>query len=350
MHRARWTGSRRLALSAVLSLAVVAGGRPALAADDPADLIERMGDALMRLNYEGTFVHLRDGHLEAMEVAHAYIDGMEFERMLSLTGEAREVVRNDRLVTCIFPKSGAVLVSDSKPREKLPEFDVGLATNPSYRLVRGGSARVAGREAAALEIRPRDSLRYGHRLWIDRENAMLLRSVLLDAVGRPIEDMMFTSIRFFDSLPRERFDVSVDEKRITRVKPGVPAFGASELSTRLVGVEHDTNGGTSGGQAVDRIDYAALPDGYREVAETYRSMPMHDSPISHAMLSDGLASVSVYVEHMPADAHPESTRGASHMGALSAYGLSLDNAFVTAVGEVPQETVRRIAHAVRVAE
>ena len=76
-------------------------------------------------------------------------------------------------------------------------------------------------------------------------------------------------------------------------------------------------------------------------------MPIDDGPISHVMVSDGMASVSVYVEHVKAPEQDKSALGLSRMGAMNAYGLSLDNAFITVVGEVPASTVMAIAEAVQ---
>jgi len=79
-------------------------------------------------------------------------------------------------------------------------------------------------------------------------------------------------------------------------------------------------------------------------------MPINDGPVSHVMLSDGMASVSVYIEHVAVANQNQSAAGLSSMGAMNAYGLSLDKAFVTVVGEVPVDTVRAIAEAVRINE
>ena len=53
------------------------------------------------------------------------------------------------------------------------------------------------------------------------------------------------------------------------------------------------------------------------------------------------------MEHVKAPEQDKSALGLSKMGAMNAYGLSLDNAFVTVVGEVPASTVMAIAEAVQ---
>ena len=77
-------------------------------------------------------------------------------------------------------------------------------------------------------------------------------------------------------------------------------------------------------------------------------MPINDGPVSHVMLSDGMSSVSVYVEHVMEADQDKSLIGHSSMGAMNAFSLSLETGFVTAVGEVPMEAVKLIAEAARI--
>jgi len=51
---------------------------------------------------------------------------------------------------------------------------------------------------------------------------------------------------------------------------------------------------------------------------------------------------------VPRSEHETSATGPTSMGALNAYGYSLQDALVTAVGEVPGKTVESIARAARV--
>jgi len=98
---------------------------------------------------------------------------------------------------------------------------------------------------------------------------------------------------------------------------------------------------------INRVQFSALPVGYKEVSETFKPMPINDGPISHVMVSDGMASVSVYVEYVDQANQKEMVLGRSSMGGMNAFTLSLPNALVTAVGEVPPSTVETIANAVQ---
>jgi sigma-E factor negative regulatory protein RseB len=62
----------------------------------------------------------------------------------------------------------------------------------------------------------------------------------------------------------------------------------------------------------------------------------------HMVFSDGLATVSVYIEKRVHQ--DDSLNGLSSMGAMNAYGLMVDGYQVMVVGEVPPATVKMIAH------
>ena len=67
-------------------------------------------------------------------------------------------------------------------------------------------------------------------------------------------------------------------------------------------------------------------------------------PVVHMVYSDGLASVSVFVEKPDPDENPR--KGASQIGAANAFSLLVEEHLVTAIGEVPAVTVRDIANSV----
>ena len=90
------------------------------------------------------------------------------------------------------------------------------------------------------------------------------------------------------------------------------------------------------------------PPGFRLTESRVRTLPGSDHPVEHLVYSDGLASVSVFVE--PSDATDQALSGLSRMGAAHAFTLILDGQQITAVGEVPPNTVERIARSLRAAE
>ena len=342
----------------VLALAGAAGGFRAAFAEPPeaADLVAAMSRALRTLDYEGTFVHLQGSHVSSLYILHDGDEDGERERMVSLDGEAREVIRDRSLVTCIWPGTEAVVVSKAKPRRLLPDVDAALADNASYAFALAGTDRVAGLATDVVEIRPHDEHRYGYRFWIDTETRMLLRSMLLDG-ERVVEQVLFTSIEYPESIDPARFEIAVDEERTSWLEPARARARAGEVAGSG---DPDAGGGSfaeleaksaaRGAAAGGGVRFEALPAGYVVLSESVEPMNEGEAPIIHVMVSDGMASVSVYVDRAAPDAQDLSVAGLSSMGAMNAYGLSLEGGFVTVVGEVPPVTVRAIAKAVRLDE
>ncbi|MFK7890337.1 MAG: MucB/RseB C-terminal domain-containing protein [Granulosicoccus sp.] len=302
---------------------------------NPGQLIESMSKALRTLNYEGVFVHAQGVNLTSMHILHSSNAKGEFERLSALDGEAREIFRNDSLVTCIWPGTKSVVVSKSKPRRLLPRIDKNLAMNPSYDFSLNGNDRVAGRTATIVNVLPLDEFRYGYRFWIDVETNMLLRSMLLEGANVPVEQVIFTQIEYPDSIDSSRFDIIAHGERGELASWLEPkkAKATSELKQQK-------------SQPGNRVGFNSLPEGYRKISETFSSLSLDQGPMSHVMISDGMASVSVYVEYLSGDDRPRTVSGLSRMGAMNAYSTSTRAAFITAVGEVPEATVRAIAAAV----
>lgn len=328
-------------VAALLSLGATSVARANQAAlphsEQAMTLVKEMSVALRTLNYEGVFVHIQGSNVTSMHILHASDERGELERLRSLDGEAREVIRNDAQVTCIWPGSQSVVVSESKPRDLLPSVSADLASNERYRFSLDRPDRVAGLNAHVVNVQPIDQFRYGYRFWIDADKKMLLRSMLLDGYSNVVEQVMFTDIQYHENIDSARFDISPTAEQTSWLEPK-KAMATSGLPTLLK-------------PQVDRIQFRQLPSGYKEVSETYSRLPINDEgPVSHVMLSDGMASVSVYVEYIAlADQNP-SLAGLSSMGAVNAFGLSTESAFITAVGEVPADTVRAIALAVLIQE
>lgn len=310
-------------------------GTAAATDKDAREWLREMSEASQELNYRGTFVYLHQGRMEAMRVIHSAAEGSEHERLVALSGEAREVIRDKQRVTCILPKSKSVVVSRSLPRKPFPAAlprDLGdLADN--YEFVVQGEDRMAGRSARIVLIRPRDHFRYGYRLWLDDDSRMLLKSELIGGDNRAVEQMMFTHIEF------------------------PAAISESELQSSLHGEAYTRNGHdrlTEAQASASDWTVAALPPGF---ILTHSNRHALSSPtgqqVEHLVFSDGLATVSVYIEPSPEFAESADTSagtvpmGASNMGAVNTLGLQHDGHQITVVGEVPQITVERMGKAVR---
>jgi sigma-E factor negative regulatory protein RseB len=293
-------------------------------------LLEKMWQSSRELNYEGTFVHLNDGHMETMRLVHTADGGQERERLTSLNGVQREVVRDNHSVVYILPDSQLVAA-------KLRSGDDGLPLHAEelsqfYQLKTLSDERVAGRQANVVLIMPLDNYRYGHRLFLDAEHGLPLKSEVLDDAGDTVSQVMFTQL-------------NVDpEIRISKEEDGEgDVMNRGEFSWVNQAPARRLNPNNSVKQQLSPWGFPTLPDGFRLTVHTQRPAAEGRDNVDHFLFSDGLASFSVYIERM---ANKKGLSGASRMGAINVYGRRLDEYQVTAVGEVPERTVRELAKGV----
>ena len=286
------------------------------------DLIEKMSQASQTLTYSGAFVFAHDGELETMRIYHSQFEGVERERLVSLSGEAREIIRDAENVVCIWPGTKSVSVSRATPRTPFPEFDADQLGQLAklYSFKRNGMDRVAGREAKVVDIRPLDNYRYGYRLWIDAETFLMLRSVMSDNRGSVIEQVMFTEIEFPESIAAELLSASVEGERLEWVEDSDEHAEPEPPDTDIPGVGN-----------------FSAPEGFTLMSDKVLMLP-EDSVVRRLMYTDGLASMSVYIASSADDGKSE-LQGISGMGAVHAYGVMQGDWHVTVVGEVPKTTV-----------
>jgi sigma-E factor negative regulatory protein RseB len=97
------------------------------------------------------------------------------------------------------------------------------------------------------------------------------------------------------------------------------------------------------GEEMPTADWRAgdVPDGFVLMTVRSKYVPGADMPTEQLVYSDGLASVSVFIE--AAQVVAERPGGAATMGAANAFTTTRDGHLITAVGEVPVRTVERIA-------
>jgi sigma-E factor negative regulatory protein RseB len=175
------------------------------AQDSARQWLDEMSSALQTLDYDGTFVYLHDGRMDAMRIIHQMSEGGQSERLVSLTGSAREVLRDDKAVTCIKADNKSVMIGKSRPRPPFPVLPRDLGkTSRNYQIEDVGDDRMAGYDARVIAITPKDEFRYGYRFWIEQNTRMLLKYDLSDPDGVPIEQVMFTRVKIGADIPPGR--------------------------------------------------------------------------------------------------------------------------------------------------
>ncbi|MDH5618015.1 MAG: MucB/RseB C-terminal domain-containing protein [Gammaproteobacteria bacterium] len=286
----------------------------------PSEWLSRMGAAVQSTSYEGTVIRIQDGKAEALKVVHTVSDGVIREKVVAQEGNGLEIIRNGNEVHCILPDRKSVLIEEwddqSTLFSTLPTSEVRFGSEYDVSVVR--EDRVAGRQAILLAIRPHDGYRYGHRIWLDTETAFPLQTQLIADDGSALEQVKFADISLNKTIHASALAPSYSTKD----------FRWLTQPSRHISHALETEWVSSN-----------LPQGFRAVATHGETMPGSDKVVTHIMYSDGLASVSVFVE-------PQGEaifEGPSKVGGTNSYSAMIDGHRVTAVGEVPALTVEQIA-------
>jgi sigma-E factor negative regulatory protein RseB len=314
----------RAAREPVLWLVLTLATTCAVAADTPQDWLDRMNAALTTRSYEGVFSHWQSGRVETLRIVHRVIDGAVTERLESLDGSGRQFVRSGTELTCYLPDQRTVLVEKAPPSlmpAGLPKFDSAMT---DYYLLRSeGAMRQMGEKAQVISVMPRDGFRYGYRVWIQRSTGMPLRTEMLDADGNVIEQVVFSSLDVRRHIADQEFVPQVATAGFQWLRDdGAPAVIAA------------TPGVWSS---------AELPPGFHLAAQTSQMMPGVPEPVTHLVYTDGMATVSVFVQtETIRNAPPQGHGGVSQVGTSSAFTSVESGHKFVALGEVPPATVRFI--------
>lgn len=296
----------------------------AIAAETPSEWLDRMAAAMRTTSYTGTVIRSKGGNSEALKIVHRVADGVVSEKVTVQEGNGLEIIRSGNEVHCILPDSKAVLVESWEDRSmlfsNLPGGNIRFGHEYDLSLVR--QDRVAGRKAVLLAIRPHDEFRFGHRIWLDRKTAFPLKTELVDINGSVLEQVKFADINLVSSIPPEALSPSIS----------LESFTFQAVAAKPIAVDVD-------------VDWVCddLPTGFELVTAKSEQLSASETPVTHILYSDGLATISVFI----AKAQKNKIARRSNVGGSNAYSLQVDGYQITAVGEVPALTAKRIATSMR---
>ncbi|MFM9842206.1 MAG: MucB/RseB C-terminal domain-containing protein, partial [Dongiaceae bacterium] len=297
---------------------LLCGFLPALAfaADDNREglaMLEKMASASRSINYSGTFVFNHGGQSETSRIAH-FVNpaGGVLERLETLDGPAREVVRTNEQVTCYLPGTKTVLIDPRGSRQFPVRLEQINDIAQHYRIVMESTDRVAGVECRWVALVPKDNLRYARRFCADLKTGLTLRARTLNEKNEPVEAFTFSTLEIGGSFKRELVRskyAAVSTKQGWRVDRSAMTLADSGDSGWIV---HNQ------------------PAGFTKLMELRRSMPGKTGTMSHLVFSDGLAAISVFIEPgVKADKKP----ALRHQGAVYIYTRPVGNYTVTVLGE-----------------
>jgi sigma-E factor negative regulatory protein RseB len=191
-----------------------------------------------------------------------------------------------------------------------------------YRLREGGGQRVAGHDAKVVELLPHDASRWGYRIWTEAQTGVVIKLQTLDGRGAVLEQVAYTELQLGASVSMQALEQRMKNTEGYVVKPRALKKSTWPPYVRL--------------KPESILGFSAMSCYQR--AET-------DAPAlaarAHCIFSDGLASVSVFVEPIRADAPFTPTQ--TQRGATQVVTQALGPYWVSAMGEAPPETLHRLS-------
>ncbi|OIR02879.1 sigma-E factor regulatory protein RseB precursor [mine drainage metagenome] len=302
----------------------------ASANDDTWQTLQKAAVAARALNYKGIFVCQIGQQSKSVQITHLFNGKGEFARNVVLDGSPRELLSQGSELVIYNPKNEKIVIEKRRGQNMFPAIlPANLdAIKASYTLRAGEVERVAGRNAQLLFLDPKDNLRYGYQFWIDQEYGLLLKSAQINHAGQVMESMAFNQLSLINDVDLDWFKPNIDNhKRYVMESESAP-IADNSVSTDWT--------------------LAELPAGYHKIQQVIRMVHGKSVPVTQVVFSDGLASVSLFVEPankmIKSGSPAKSTHGV--VGNASFYANVVDGYQLTVVGEVPETTVEKIANAV----
>jgi sigma-E factor negative regulatory protein RseB len=284
--------------------------------------LQKIARAARDLNYRGTFVYQHGDHAETSRITHLVERGAEQEKLETLDGPRREIIRNDTEILTFYAEKRLVKREKRAARKLFPALlpeQLSVLTE-HYQLRKAGQERIAGYDAQALVLEPRDEFRYGHKLWAELQTGLLLKARMVNERGQVLEQFHFTEVQVNVPISRDA------------VKGSFPMPQAEPADT------------DSGAPADTGWIVRNQPAGFKKIMEMKRAKRSGSGQVSHLVFSDGLAAVSVFIEPLPPAA--KVAEGLTHQGAVNIYTRPMADQLVTVLGETPPVTVMQIANSV----
>ncbi len=293
------------------------------------DWLMRMHEASKKRSYIGTFVVSSGGAMSSAKIWHVCEGDQQMERVETLTGAPRSIFRHNDQVVTFMPDHKVVR---SEKRESLGMFPQLLQSTDNriadyYKVRQEGTERVAGVEADIVLLAPKDNMRFGYRVWTEQKKGLVVKLQTLDTDGKVLEQAAFSELQLDAPVKMDKLLQMMGKVDGYRVeKPVLMKTTASAegwlLKAPVAGFKPMS--------CYKRPATALAPAGTAAGEEPLQWI-----------FSDGLASVSIFVE--PFDRQRHGQESSLSMGATQTITRQLDAYWVTVMGEVPMGTLKLFA-------
>ncbi|WP_211442279.1 MucB/RseB C-terminal domain-containing protein [Collimonas humicola] len=301
---------------------------------DAQALLKKIQAAAQKLNYSGTFIYQQANQIRTSRITHVLEGRNEIEKLEILDGQPREYIRRNEDVTGYMPETKTKIVEKRVTQDGFPAILAALPSDLSdyYNIKLGETGRVAGFDCQAVLLEPRDNMRYGYKLWAEKNSGLLLRAQTLNGKNEIIEQISFTQIGIGN----------VDHRSLK------PSFGNTSSWHTESNVINPAN--------LNEWSVTGMPAGFKKVRELKRLVtdgpPAKSSAsapataarreVSQLIFSDGLVAISIFIE----PGSQSRTEGSLQQGALNIVGKRQGDYWLTIVGDVPPAAMRQVANSI----
>ncbi len=295
-----------------------------------SEWLTRMHGASRQRTYIGTFVVSAGSNMSSAKIWHVCSGDLQMERVESLSGQPRSTFRrNDQVITFLPGSRTAV----SERRESLGLFpDLLRATDSSigqhYSAHQRGVERVAGLDADVVQLQPKDKLRFGYRIWSEKATGLVMKLQTLDVDGRVLEQAAFSELQM---------DVPVSVAKLTQMMENTDGY-------RVEKPEMVKTTAAAEGWAIKNPVAGFKPMSCQRRPTLGADQGKTDGAMQW-VFSDGLASVSVFVEVFDRSKH--TVEGSMALGATQTLTRRMGDKntdwWLTIIGEVPRSTLAAFA-------
>ena len=272
-----------------------------VAGDAGIDLLVKMNDALHRMNYSGTLVHIKGNDVNTLHVTHELKNGVATETVNSLNGEDQSVSSETQTFS---------LANVPQSVESMKEV---------YSLDVGAMKKVAKRNCQVMIARPKDKMRYLQKYCLDKQTGLPLDYSLIDNTHKMVERFTFTDVEITE--PHSEVLVQADLAGV-----------AAPPQTRIVGHSYESSNWT----------IATMPKGFSfgKLPRSQKAEVLKGADTEHLMLTDGLSSVSIFIS--PITTAQPKVASSINSGALNVLTSQKNSHRITLVGEIPRSTMQNI--------
>lgn len=291
------------------------------------DWLVRMHEASRLRSYIGTFVVTsNNGGMSSARIWHACDGEQQVERVESLTGAPRSTFRRNDEVVTFLPDTRVVRAEKRESLGLFPNFlkSTDGAIAEFYTARRLGADRVAGFEADVVQLAPKDNLRFGYRVWSEKKTGLVVKLQTVDVDGNVLEQAAFSELAL---------DAPVRIDKLNQM------MGATEGWRVEKADAVKTTAGAEGWQLKSAVAGFKPISCYKRPASS-TPVPAPEGTLQW-VFSDGLAAVSLFVESYDRQRHVQ--EGMFSSGATQTLTRRIQDWWLTAVGEVPPQTLKAFA-------